>query len=422
MHKTTINIARLSCWLLLFFTMLVWVWRCTIFSFSIFNYLSFIVPFILFSLLLLKYRQRLAIDLSTIIWMPWLFYILLLTGINLNIERFAYHFCCLALLMTSIHISIIQAFPKKLALFLGIFSITGIIFQYFLPELHSSIIQPLFTGRDFEGYGLNGFTYQVDVSANFILLFEMMWIYLCKDKVKPSIFWIVLIISILCIFLTGKRMHAAMSIIIPLFVYFISRKSNSRNIFLFLILGCIICFGIIAFINHADDFGENVFLHRFADTVERSDGDEDITSNRAFLGAIAIKLWEENPIFGIGDSNYVAYSGAEMDAHNAYLQTLCEQGIVGFILWIIPLIYCLYISCRILKRPKLDSNLRHWMQLSLFCQLQFVLYGFTGNPTVNFDRFVLYFFSIAILSEVRYTIMSQQLATLNIRTDSQHDE
>ena len=346
----------------------------------------------------------------------------MLTGLNLNMERFAYHFCCLVLLMISIPTSVIHAFPKKLALFLGIFSISGIIFQYFLPELHSSIIQPLFTGRDFDGYGLNGFTYQVDISANFILLFEMVWIYLYKCKVKPTIFWMVLIISILCIFSTGKRMHATMSVIIPVLVYFISRRSNSLNIFFILILGCIGFVGIKTFMNNADNFSENVFLHRFAETVDNSDGDEDITSNRAFLGAIAIKLWEENPVFGIGDSNYVAYSGAEMDAHNAYLQTLCEQGLVGFVLWIVPLLYCLIISCRILKRPEFDSELKQWMQLSLFYQLQFILYGFTGNPTVNFDRYVLYYFSIAILSEVHYTLTLKKTATLDIHINTQHGE
>ena len=415
MHINTTNniltidsLAKVTCWLLFASVMFKWVTTETIFSFSILSYLFFIVPLGLFIILLFNNTKFILVDAATKVWIPWLCYILVQTVLNSNWERFSYHFICLLLLLSSINISITNSFPKKLALFIGIFSLIGIAVELLFPSFYYAVINPLFISSSFGDYGLRGFTYQLDVSAAFIMLFEMVWLYFYKDKVKPIIFWTFLFLSILAIFLSGKRMHSALSITIPILVYLIvaQKRQKSTIITLIFLIGIGYSIGTY-FINNASNFEDDIFLHRFANTVELAQGNEDITSSRYELTELALNLWKANPLLGIGDLTFQSYTNRETAVHNAYLQTLCEQGVFGFVLWIIPIIYCFILSCRIIKRLDLDVTQMQWMKVSLFCQIQFILYGLTGNPTVNEDRYVLYFFSIAILSEIHYHINTE---------------
>lgn len=407
------QLARLSCWLLFIIVMAKWILTETIFSFAILKYLAFIVPFFLFTMMLVKYGHKLILDSSVKIWIPWLLFILLQTMLSSNWERFAYHFTCLALLLLAVNIDIIHSFPQKLALFIGIFSILGIGVEYFFPSFHNAVINPIFIGDSFDDYGLRGFTYQVGASADYILLFEMIWLYVFKDKVRPIAFWTFLLISLLAISLTGKRMHTALCIVIPILVYILSQTKKNHAIFLLIVAGIIGFIAIRMFISNAENFTDNAFLHRFSSSVEVSQGGDDITSNRSVLAALAIAYWMGSPILGIGDMNFAELSGADMGVHNSYLQTLCEQGIIGFVLWFIPLVYCFIITCRIFKRVDLQEDIKQWLKLSLFCQLQFILYGLTGNPTINESSYVLYFFAIAILAEIHIHSYGQSVETTN---------
>lgn len=413
MTKTTINIAYLSCWLLLAFVTFNWIGTYTIWPLPELKYISFIIPFVLFTILLCLNSRKLIIDTAAKVWIPWLIFIIVYTGMNLNWERSAYHYICIILIILSPQMNIMKLFPTRLALFIGVFAISGVIVQFLFPTFHSAVILPLFPKGSFDGYGLMGFTYQLDVSANYILLFEMIWLYIFKDKVNPFIYWTTLIIAILTIFLTGKRMHSLLSIIIPIIVYFLAMPHGNRRLWMIFFIGSIGILGVSLFINNADRFEESPFLRRFSTSVEKVQYNEDITSQRSVLTAHAIKLWIEKPILGIGDSNFRSHTEAETDVHNAYIQVLCEQGIIGFILWFIPIIYCFILTCRIFKNGCLDSSLKNWLMVSLFYQVQFILYGLTGNPTINEDRYILYFFAIAILSEI-HTILIQRTSKTNI--------
>ena len=72
----------------------------------------------------------------------------------------------------------------------------------------------------------------------------------------------------------------------------------------------------------------------------------DITSGRSFLWKIALDLFRRNPVFGIGWQQFLTYNSNHMNVHNTYLQWLCESGITGFILLMIPMIALFFISLR----------------------------------------------------------------------------
>lgn len=61
-----------------------------------------------------------------------------------------------------------------------------------------------------------------------------------------------------------------------------------------------------------------------------------LTSGRLDLWKKALELFSEKPAFGIGWEQFMNHNTYEHDVHNTYLQWLCEAGIVGFVLLMVP--------------------------------------------------------------------------------------
>lgn len=61
-----------------------------------------------------------------------------------------------------------------------------------------------------------------------------------------------------------------------------------------------------------------------------------LTSGRLDLWKKALELFREKPVFGIGWEQFMNHNTYEHDVHNTYLQWLCETGIVGFVLLMVP--------------------------------------------------------------------------------------
>ena len=91
-------------------------------------------------------------------------------------------------------------------------------------------------------YGFAGFTYQLASTANILLMAEAFWLY-TSDRIKIAqkkwIFWSVLVILIAGIFLAGKRTHSTMSIVLPVFLYTLSRRNLSKTVITLIFLGII---------------------------------------------------------------------------------------------------------------------------------------------------------------------------------------
>lgn len=137
-------------------------------------------------------------------------------------------------------------------------------------------------------------------------------------------------------------------------------------------------------------------LSKFADSVDNYNMGEDISSGRDLIYAVAIKMFLENPILGVGVGNFANLSGLDIAVHNTYLQVLCEQGIIGFTIYIIPLLYCLFSTIAMLSKHYNDSNIGY-LKISLFIQLVYIMYSFTGNPSINLYGFMFYFLAISLL-------------------------
>ena len=128
----------------------------------------------------------------------------------------------------------------------------------------------------------------------------------------------------------------------------------------------------------------------------------DMSNGRFELWGYALKLFRSNPIWGVGWRRYHEYAlvnlHEDIEAHNVYLQMLAECGIIGFLLYIIPVIGGLIFTFCFLKKMynRRNSGIYRLMKLSLSVQLFMLFYACTGNTLYDYCAQICYYFVFAI--------------------------
>ena len=247
-------------------------------------------------------------------------------------------------------------------------------------------------------YGYAGFAYQLQVSAMYLILCEGFLLYFFYKQGKPRILvYVLLLLVVICVFMTGKRTASIISLVVPFLIYAISVKRKKQSFF----LSVVFCLLMSYIVSNATSLSETVVFNRIGESVVKAQSGMDITSGRTILWSKAIDAFWEKPIFGIGLNNYQAYTGMSTEAHNSYVQILCEEGVVGFLLFIFPLLYCAYITANKVKMADSQSAESGFLKFSLFYQLFFIIFAFTGNPTTNNLSLILYFVAVGILCSIQ---------------------
>lgn len=381
----------------------------TVFSNSLVVYVAFLGMMGIF--LFLLFRERTIIcNQGALYWIPFLLYTILSLFIQGDIEFLCYWSVCLIIVLISQKTSLYRAVPYKLLVLSGIVAIVGQAIQLFLPAVYNSVILPLFTNQMnikywATTYGLAGFTYQLDVTAMMIIVAEAVIFSFSAKTIKgkmPLFTKICVIITIIAVFLSGKRMLSLISIIVPIFVYLISQKKASKKIGVLLVALVFLFFAMIYFSNNIDTLYNSRFFYRFANTFISLKSNSDITTGRTSLYALAIEVFKQHPVFGVGVGKFIAASGSETAVHNTYLQVLCEQGIVGIVMYIIPLLTFLLNTIKLVRNTKEDDLNMRYYKFSLFFQLIYIMYAMTENVNVNMFGYVIYFLVISIYLSAKY--------------------
>ena len=160
------------------------------------------------------------------------------------------------------------------------------------------------------------------------------------------------------------------------------------------------------FVRFLPQFKEIDIFYRYVRTVENLVNGYDFTSGRTSLFALAIAGFRSAPLFGIGFDQFHTLVNPLLtdiegkviqDAHNIYLQMLCETGIVGTVLTLLPMLWLLVTTFRALQSARRRED--RWgtepLTVSLLIQ-SFLLFLGLLDPT--FQKIVFWcFYGIAAM-------------------------
>lgn len=343
------------------------------------------------------------------------------------LDIFIFSFIFLFLLLYKVNVNYFITAFKSIFIFSLIYALSAI-FQYIYMDLYSKYFLNKFNADQIEGIlslyrngNYTGFTSQTAYLAGFLvfgigivcILFRSM-----NERFYRIIFIIGLPLLLYSLLLTGKRGHLLFMLVSLVIASLFSTESKrffNQLIKVAFLLIMFLFLGLIIFANYNPDndsqFGK-MYL-KIKNTIEGFILGEDVTSGRITLYEHALKLFNEAPILGIGWRGFYESSLGVIrldklsHPHNIYIQLLTELGIVGFILFMIPVVFAFIRTIRLLMNA--DTIFSHdlrWktvLQYSLYLQTFFLLYGITGNLLTDHIFLLMYFFGVAImLSSQKY--------------------
>lgn len=166
----------------------------------------------------------------------------------------------------------------------------------------------------------------------------------------------------------------------------------------------------------AEPLRQSGLFARYIRSFENLLAGRDVSSGRILLYRIALDLFLAHPLLGIGwgqfarfvPADFKALHGADVSSvHNVYLQFLCELGLVGALLIMLPLAYLFWQTLRQRKRiralaPGAERALLERLNLSsLMIQTFFAVVGLL-DPT--FTKYVFWCFYIIALKFSAYAL------------------
>ncbi len=253
--------------------------------------------------------------------------------------------------------------------------------------------------------------YSVGLANNFSLngmymaivsIVSYSFLYYKKKRVLSFIFFLV---SVVALFMTGKRGVLLFTIVAFIITYMMCNKDNilyKLGIIVPLCLAVVVALYVMSF--YIDSI--NATVSRFFTSVP------DISTGRFNLYVKAWEMFLEKPILGIGWSEYASrvdymYFGDDeyRDVHNVYLQLLTETGVIGFLVFMILFVYAFVKTYNLVKMFLKRNNVLPdfiWMLLVFsFCyQIFFFGYCMTGNPLYDLSTMYVYFFSVGFASYI----------------------
>lgn len=351
----------------------------------------------------------------------WLFYIaaifisLLLSSVNLSVLG-----KLTIVILTTMYIIIVDyrkidaAKVMELIVRLGIFHSIFVIIHYIFKQRFNDLYFPLLneTAREYANAYFKGGRYfgilctphEVAGLISFALFGVILWLLISKKR-KLSYFVIILML-VLSLLLTGKKgvlVIAAITLLLSAFVIYGSKKQWHR-IFLLLIIFVIGCLALRTYILAHPD---SVLFHRIYVFISNMSSDNSVGGTRSQLYKDAINIWRSSPITGIGWRHFKDLTTSTLGyrlAHEVncdYLQWLCEMGIVGFILTMIPIVVTLYrtiIVCRH-RVVQISDNKEKWFVLFAVCVQFFTLiYAAIEVPFYDILFYAFYIVSCIIIN------------------------
>lgn len=365
----------------------------------------------------LKLNKEILITKLDILWILFLIVFIInfrISNILILADFILYSMFIAFLILSKVKI---DSFNNAILLvkYIALFYAVGVFIQYLLPGFYMDFILPIFNenGQNRIMYLFNkglytGFTHQTAYTAGYLIngIGAFMLSYKINSKKNIYIDIFICIMLLIALILTGKRAHF-LFMIISLFLIYLYSAIKTKKIKEFYKTFAIALTIIAAIIGIMYIINVDIFIKRIYDTIIGILQGKDISNGRTILYKEAWSNFLENPIFGIGWRQFsekymgILINGKKSHPHNIYLQLLAETGIVGFTLFIIPLIYVIIKTIKILsiileKNKKNEIYWEYSLMYSLYIQIFFILYGLTGNVLTDKSFLSIYFLACSI--------------------------
>lgn len=346
----------------------------------------------------------------TIISKRNIFIILVILLLNRNMDFKMYEFLSffkyIILILICLLLSNLKGWEKifiKITLIFSLIQSLATIVLWIYPNLAINYVVPLFDStikdellRQINNGYATGLTTHYSVNGIYLAIGTgFATINFCNKK-NFSNLGILLIISS-SLLLTAKRGPLLFCILSLLICYIIYNKFNIKTIIKFSLLLWGLFFITYIIVK---------YIPLFSNIVERfTNVGKDITGGRQPLYMLAYDMFRNNKLIGNGWGSYKYFANASiigsiygrdsfMYAHNVYLQVLAETGVLGLCLYIIFCGYNLFNNIKLINTSK--GNVKYFLMYSLFTQIFFLLYSFSGNALYDFPILIPYFISISL--------------------------
>lgn len=379
------------------------------------------------------YKKKIVIYKIELLWLVFFMYFLFNVLYQSNLPEMFYSdivvffVLFLFLLLVKIDISYYKVAMSTMAVIAIIYAFSSF-FQYLNMDLYSKLILPRFSLskqeeiiRIYNHGSYTGFTWQTAYISGYLIFGIGSVLLLFKQKTSKFsriLSIVALVLMFIALMLGGKRAHMLFMVLALIFTFLFSIELKRFFTHFFkLIFGIVLSLiSTIAFFSvYTPDKETPIgrFYNQINITIEGLIAGEDITSGRSLLYDYAFKLFNDTPIFGIGWREFRELSGGILSSnrgshpHNIYLQLLTELGIVGFILFMIPITYIFIKTIKLLMNAEslfnFDMRWKTALQFSLYIQTFFLLYGITGNLLTDHMYMLMWGFAASItLSSMKY--------------------
>lgn len=229
-----------------------------------------------------------------------------------------------------------------------------------------------------------------------IYLFFTWW--KTKRNFKLKVF--LLIMLTLCAYaliLSSKRAPFIAATVMIFLVYsFINKRHLLKS---FAILIPIALFVMLLLVFFPDIPGLDTLMKKSAMLENSSAG---ILNGRNGLWNIAIEMFKQNPLFGMGYGSYSSVSSnanaITTSAHNYYLQVAAELGVVGLLLYFSAFVFPLVLTLRKIVESMKQKNYQnvYYLAISLSIQGFVILYNLSATAMMYYNILIPYFISCMI--------------------------
>lgn len=222
-------------------------------------------------------------------------------------------------------------------------------------------------------------------------------------KTKKKLLLLLMILLLILTFL-GKSRSSLIEVFCGIFlIYTFSKKNTAKQIFYFVLGGCLLVVGLYLLINIP--FFYKIIGYRLEGLAlfGNSQGADASTVTRLYFVKIGWKLFFDNPIFGVGMNNfsYIAFNEfstwAKVYSHNNYIEILSNLGIIGFFLYYYLYFKSFMILTNLINKTKNSNKLSDIYEKAAFLLAMLLVFAIMNVSHITYETECVQYMGMIII-------------------------